>query len=242
MKIITLILLCTISLSAVAQEKTNKNSKWEKMKDYMPLMTRGAGVSFQQFKGLNNRIAGFPQYAALHNQMWTLSLGSMHVIKNFISQLSVTGGSSLTGHPDEKSSTMRFLSGGFDMGYDVIPADRVMLYPLVGIGAENYHAIFYKDVNAVTFNDVANSPTVQNNIRSVKFINTFFTYRLGLGMAFKEPKGNHTIGLQAGYTAGFKDKSWKSRENQTLAGAPTDGLKRFAVSLVITGDMMMGKK
>ena len=40
----------------------------------------------------------------------------------------------------------------------------------------------------------------------------------------------------------FKDKSWKSSENQTLAGAPTDGLKRFAVSLVLTGDMMMMKK
>ena len=241
MKIITLILLCTVSLSAAAQEKTDKNTKWEKMKNYMPQMTRGAGISFQQFKGLNNRIAGFPQYDALKNQMWTISLGSMHVIKNVISQLSVNAGSSLTGHPDEKSSTMRFLAGGFDLGYDVIPAERIMLYPLVGIGAENYHAIFYKDVNAVTFNDVANSSTVQNNIRSLKFINTFFTYRLGMGVAFKEPKGNHTIGLQAGYAAGFKNKSWKSSENQTLAGAPVDGLKRFAVSLVLTGDMMMKK-
>ena len=102
---------------------------------------------------------------------------------------------------------MRFLSGGFDLGYDVIPAERVMLYPLVGIGAETYRAIFYKDVNAVNFNDVANSPTVQNNIRSLKLTNTFFTYRLGMGVAFKAPKSNHTIGLQGGYTAGFKKKS-----------------------------------
>ena len=241
MKSIILLLLCSVSLSLAAQDKPGKKDHWEKMKNYKPLMTRGAGVSIQQFKGLKSRMAAFPQYDELKNHMYTLSLGSMHVMKNFVSQMTVTAGSSLTGHPDEKSSTMRFLSGGFDMGYDVIPAERVMLYPLVGIGAENYRAIFYKDVNAVNFNDVATLPTVQNNIRSLKFTNTFFTYRLGLGVAFKEPKGNHTIGLQGGYTAGFKKKSWKSSENQTLANAPVDGLKRFSVSLVLTGDMMMGK-
>ena len=229
------------TLTAAAQDRPGKKQHWDKMKKYKPLMTRGVGVSIQQFKGLKSRMTAFSQYDALKNHMYTISLGSMHVMNNFVSQSTITAGSSLTGHPDEKSSTMRFLSGGFDLGYDVIPAERVMLYPMVGIGAEHYHAIFYKDVNGVNFNDVANSPTVQNNIRSLKFINTFFTYRLGLGIAFKAPNSNHSIGLQGGYTAGFKKKSWKSSENQTLAGAPDDGLKRFSVSLVFTGDMMMKK-
>jgi hypothetical protein len=241
MKSIILIVLCALTISASAQQTPDKKRKWEKMKDHMPLMTRGAGASFQQFKGLKSRMAGFPQYDELKNHMYSLSLGSMYVMKNFVSQMTVTAGSSLTGRADEKSSTMRFLAGGLDFGYDVIPADRVMLYPLVGIGAETYHAIFYKDVNAVTFNDVANSPTAQNNIRSLKLINYYVTYRLGLGVALKAPNSNHTIGLQGGYTGGFKKKSWKTAENQMLAGTPRDGLKRFAVSLVLTGDMMMGK-
>ncbi|MEO6539420.1 MAG: hypothetical protein ABIN74_00460, partial [Ferruginibacter sp.] len=68
------------------------------------------------------------------------------------------------------------------------------------------------------------------------------TYRLGMGIGFKSPDGNHGIGVQAGYTGSFKDQAWKSAENQTLNGAPVDDLKRFSVSLVFTGNMMgMGK-
>jgi hypothetical protein len=174
--------------------------------------------------------------------MWTLSAGSMHVRNNFISQLTLTGGSSLSGDRDKKSSALRFLSGGLDFGYDVIPADKIMLYPLAGIGVETYHAIFYKDVSGVDFNDVAQSPTIQNAIRSVKFVNTFFTYHFGLGFALKAPKGSGSIGIQAGYTGSFKEKGWKSSEYQTLDNAPSDNLSRFSVSLVFTGGGMMMMK
>ncbi|MEO7763551.1 MAG: hypothetical protein ABIR78_04275, partial [Ferruginibacter sp.] len=219
MKSIIMSVLCFTALTAAAQDKPakkehwDKNAHWQKMKDYKPLMTQGLGVSFQQFKNLNNRLAGFPQYKTLPNHMYTISLGSMHEMKNFISQMTLTAGSSMTGHPDEKSSALRVLSGSFDIGYDVIPSARVMVYPLVGLGVENYHAILWKDVNAVDFDVVANSPTTQNNIRSVKFVNTFFTYRLGMGIGFKAPDGIHSIGLQGGYTGGFKNHAWKSAEN-----------------------------
>jgi hypothetical protein len=235
-------LLCIVTLAATAQDKPAKKSwdkdHWKKMKDYKPVMVKTVGFSSQQFKNLKGRIAGFPQYKQLRDHMWTISLGSMHEMKNFISQMSITAGSSMTGDPDERSSTMRFLSGGFDIGYDFIPSSRVMVYPMVGLGVENYHAIFWKDVNAVDFDDVANSPTLQNSIRSVKFTNTFFTYRLGMGIGFKSPDGNHSIGVQGGYVGSFKDQAWKSAENQTLNGAPVDDLKRFQVSLVLTGNMM----
>ncbi|HEX2684260.1 MAG TPA: hypothetical protein VHL77_10020 [Ferruginibacter sp.] len=241
MKQIIVMLLCGISLSAVAQDKPKNDwykGHWKSMKDHTPVMTKGIGFSSQQFTNLKNRLAGFPQYAPLRDHMWTLSMGSMQNMNNFISQITVTAGSSLTGDPDKKSSTMRFLSGGFDIGYDFIPASRVMVYPMAGLGVECYHAILWKDVNAVNFDDVANSPTLQNSIRSVKFKNTFFTYRLGLGIGFKSPDGNHGIGVQAGYIGSFKDKAWKSAENQSLNGAPVDDLKRFQVSLVFTGNMM----
>jgi hypothetical protein len=241
MKKIMLIALSIFSLSAMAQQQPDKKAKWEKMKMSMPAMTRGIGITFQNFNNLNNRIAGFPQYDGLNNRMWTLTAGSMHVEKNFVSQFSITGGSSLTGNPNKKSSTLRTFGGGFDLGYDFVPSKMVMVYPLVGLGAETFHAIYYKDVNAVDFNTVANSSTVQNSIRKTKFTNSFFTYRLGLGLSVKSPKSDGTIGIQAGYVAGFQDEHWKSAEYQNLSNAPKDRLQRFNVSLVFTGGKMMGK-
>lgn len=241
MKTIVLIALSVFSLSAMAQEKTDHKAKWEKMKSMKPILVRGIGVSFQNFDALNNRIAEFPQYDGLNNTVWTISLGSMHVINNFVSQLSVTAGSSLTGNPSAKSSTLFTIGGGFDIGYDVIPSSKFMLYPLVGIGGETFHAIYYRDVNAVEFDAVANSTTVQNSIHKTKFVNAAFTYRLGLGMSVKSPMDEHaSIGLQVGYVSGFHDERWKSAEYQNLSNSPQDIIKRFAVSLIFSGGKMMG--
>lgn len=238
MKTMMLIALSTFSLSAMAQEKNDKKAKWEKMSSAMPVMTHGIGMSFQNFDGLNHRIAGFPQYKGLNNRIYTLTAGSMHVMNNFVSQFSITGGSSLTGNPDEKSSTLRTVGGGFNLGYDVIPSESVMLYPLVGLGAETFHAIYYRDVSAVEFDAVANSSTVQNSIRKTKFVNSAFTYRLGLGLSFKSPKDHGSIGIQAGYVSGFHDEKWKSAEYQNLSNAPHDIIKRFQVSLIFSGGKM----
>lgn len=242
MKNMMLVLLCAVGFSAYAQEGKDKKDKWHHMKGDAPVMTRGLGVSFQKFDALNSRIAGFTQFKGLPDHMWTISGGSMHTHKNFISQFTIGAGSSLTGKPDKMSSSMRYVGGGIDFGYDLIPSETIMLYPLVGIGAETYSAKFYKDVSAVDFDVAATSSTVQNSNRPVKFNNSFLTYRLGLGFSFKTPKHPGSIGLQAGYTGSFKDRSWKTSDNQILGNAPKDGLSRFAVSLVFTGGgMMMGK-
>ncbi len=235
MKTIILILLCTLSLSLSAQNKAAKKD-WKKN---MPMMTKSLGVTFVEFDGLNSRIAEFPQYKTVPDHIFTISLGSMHVMNNFVSQTTLTAGSSLTGDREKRSTALRILGVGLDLGYDVIPADRVMLYPMVGIGAETYHAIFNKDVNAVEFDDVAGSPGVQNSIRTLKFTQTNIMYRLGFGLAFRSPKHNGSIGIQGGYTGGFRNRAWKSAEYQKLEGSPVDDIRRFSVSLVFTGGMMM---
>ena len=240
MKTIMFIALSIFSLSAMAQEKTDRKAKWDKMKSYKPIMTRGIGVSFQNFDDLNHRIAGFPQFEGLNNRIWTLSAGSMHVMDNFVSQMTITAGSSLTGNPKERSSALRTIGGGIDIGYDVIPSKTVMVYPMVGLGAETYHAIFYRDVNAVAFDAVANSTTVQNSIRKTKFVNSAFTYRLGMGFSVKSPKDDGSIGVQLGYVSGFHDERWKSAEYQNLSNAPHDVIKRFSISLIFSGGKMMG--
>lgn len=207
-----------------------------------PVITKSIGASFQSFDGLNARVAGLPQFEQLKDHAATLGLGWMKEQKRVISAGGITVGSSMSGDKDEKSSTIRYIGVNADLGYDVIPSDRVILYPLVGLGFQHYQAIFYKDNSAVAFDDVLSSPTVQNNIRSVRFNNSFFVYRAGLGFHLKSPKNAaNTIGLQAGYTGSFKDRNWRSNENQGLANAPKDNVGQFFVSLVFTSAPWMGK-
>jgi hypothetical protein len=229
MKNIIVSLLCLVSISASAQDKKKKREH------QMPTMIQSVGVSFQKFDGLKNRMATFPQYARLRDHVFTLSMGSMQNHNNFISQMNVNGGWLTSGDRDKKSSTLRTIGASMDLGYDVIPGDMLMVYPLAGVGVETYTAIFRKDNSVVNFNDVANSPAYQNDVRSVKFRNTFITYRLGLGIAVKSPKGHGTIGVQGGYTGSFNEKAWKSEENQDLNNAPVDRLHRWSVSLVFGG-------
>lgn len=216
------------SLVNHSEPPKNKDEGWM-------MFTRSIGVSFQQFDGLNDRLSGFSQYQKLKNYAATLSLGTLNQYKNFISGIDVTGGSSMSGHRDKKSSTTRFLGAAVDFGYDVIPSQKILLYPYVGIGGESYQAKYYKDNSGVDFDDVAGSPTIQNAIRPVSFKNSWFGWRAGLGVGIKSSKGNDVAILKLGYTGSFKDRAWKSSDNQTLNGAPKDNLNRWFVSIVLGG-------
>lgn len=227
MKMITLLLMGTMSLSAYAQ-KSNKEDCTP------PMLLRSVGVSFQQFDGLNSRIAGLPAYKTIRDYTGTIGFGYIRVNKNFVSDIDLSAGNSMSGDRNKRSSNIRYLGVGIDLGYDVIPGKKIMLYPMVGVGSQAYMARFYKDVSAVPFNAVLTSSDVQNSIRSVSFTNSFYTYRLGLGFAVKPGKdASGLLGIRVGYTGSFKDKAWKSNENQELAGAPVDGISQFNVSLTI---------
>ena len=139
----------------------------------------------------------------------------------------------MSGHRDEKSSTIRYIGVNLNLGYDVMKSDRFMLYPMAGLGLQKYQALFYKDNSAVGFNEVLQSPTVQNNISSVKFTNAFALYRFGLGFSVKAPNYPAAIGIEAGYTGSFKKHEWRSNEDQTLANAPEDRVSQFFISLVL---------
>ena len=207
-----------------------------------PMITKTLGASFQKFDGLNSRVAGSPQFKQLPDYAATIGLGWLKEKKRVISSGGVTLGSSMSGDKDEKSSTIRFIGVNADLGYDLISSERVMLYPLVGLGFQHYQAIFYKDNSNVPFDDVLNSASVKNDIQSVRFNNSFFVYRAGLGFNLKSPKNPaNTIGLQAGYTGSFNDNSWRSNENQALANSPTDKVGQFFVSLVLTSAPCMFK-
>lgn len=225
MKTAIFVSLMAISLSLVAQDSRKAG--------FRPYMMHGIGASFQEFEGLNSRIAEFPQYKELREYMGTLQLGWLKQHNKVISGFSFMAGSSMSGDRDERSSTIRFLGIGADLGYNVLNSDRVMLYPMIGIGYERYQARFFKDNTSVDFNDVLESPTVQSSLRPVDFKNAFVTYRAGAGVSLKSPKNPaHSIGLHAGYVGSFKDHGWKSDYKQEVKNAPEDGIGRIYVSLV----------
>jgi len=204
-----------------------------------PMASFTIGGSFQQFDGLNSRIAGVPQYKQLKDHAATLGIGWLKERNRVISNGGITIGSSMGGDNDEKSSTIRYYSITADIGYDVLKSERTMLYPFAGLGFQKYQAIFYKDNSAVLFDDVLQSTEVQNSIRSVRFNNPFFVYRLGFGFSLKSPKyPSCSIGIQAGYTGSFITNSWKSSENQSLGKAPQDKVSQFFVGLVLTSRPM----
>jgi hypothetical protein len=227
MKITLLSLAILITMASAGQN----NKKW-----HSGNMTtlQGIGISFQQFSGLNSRVAAYPQYKTLRDQMGTLSLGSRNVRRQFISEFTLNGASSMSGNRNKKSSTIRSLGVQMNLGYDLIKSEKFMLYPLAGIGFEGYQAKFYKDNSAVNFNDVLNSGSIQQSISAVKFTNSFVTYNLGLGFSIKPEKCNGTIGIQASYTGSFKDRAWRGGDRQELSNAPTDRLSRFQVGLVLS--------
>jgi hypothetical protein len=202
--------------------------------DFFPEMSRAAGVSFQKFDGLNNRIANFPQYKQIRNATGVLQLGWFKESHQFISQMNLMAGSSMSGDRDTRSSTIRYLGAGIDIGYDFIKSDKVALFPLVGLGYQAYQARFFRDNSSVDFNSLLQSPTVQNNIHSLDLTNGFFNYRLGAGIAATSPKHHASIGIQALYTGSFQDRAWRSSQDQTLSNAPADKLSQVYIGLVLT--------
>jgi Outer membrane protein beta-barrel domain len=226
MKTVLSLLLSCFCLCACAQD----NMKTE----MFPEMSRGAGISFQKFDGLNNRIANFPQYKQIRDATGVLQLGWFKENHQFISQINLMAGSSMSGDRDTRSSTIRYLGAGVDIGYDFIKSDKVALYPLVGLGYQAYQARFFRDNSGVDFNTVLSSTTVQNSIKSLDLTNGFFNYRLGAGIAATSAKHHASIGIQALYTGGFQDRAWRSSQDQTLSNAPVDKLSQVYVGLVLT--------
>lgn len=235
MRTVSLFLLLAITTAASAQLRRNNFM--------MPQSTLGLGVGIQEFDGLKSRMANFSQYEELKDYSATLQLGWLKERDRLISASSVMLGSSMSGDRDKKSSSVRFIGLGADIGYDLIKSKKTMLYPLAGIGYEFYQARFYTDNSGVDFDDVVGSPAVQNAIRPLALRNSFFTYRLGMGVSLTGPKDHGgSIGLQAAYVGSFDKREWKSNDNQVLSNAPEDRLGRFQVSLVLSHQPMMHGK
>jgi len=237
-----LLIISAISASAQTEKEHKKWSK-EKMAEHLPSLTRTLGVSFQEFNGLNSRVAGIPQYEQLKNYAYTIGLGWFKERNRLISDAGITLGSSLSRKRDEKSSTIRYASFNANIGYDVLANENITLYPLVGLGFQRYQAIFFRDNSNIDFDDVIESPGLQQAISPVKFNNGFFVYRAGAGVLFKSPKHpSSSIGLQAGYTGSFRKNAWRTKDGQALANSPEDRISQFYINLVITSSPWMMRK
>lgn len=241
-KIIFALLSITTLLASAQQKKIHKKWDKEKMAEYMPSFSRTLGGSFQKFNGLNSRLFGLPQYKSLRNHTATIGLGWFKERNRVISDAGFTLGSSLSGKRNEKSSTIRYISFNANVGYDVLKNEHITLYPLLGLGYQGYQAIFYKNNSQVAFNDVLESPVVQQNITPVKFTNGFLVYRAGAGVLFKSPKCPGSIGVQTGYTGSFQKRAWRTNDGQLLANAPKDGISQFYFNVMLVTNPWMRKE
>jgi len=233
-----------IALGASAQDK-ERSEKWKEHKKEweshsMPMMMHTIGVDFQKFDGLNSRIAESTGLEQLPGYTATVSLGALKSYKQFVHDFEIMAGTSLSGdNKNEMHSVIRYYGAAIDFGYDVLKNERLMLYPFAGVNYQKYQARLYRDNSNVNFDNYLGSPTVQNNTRPTDLTNNFFNYRAGLGFNAMSPMGMG-IGLRAAYTGSFNERTWKSGHESDLAGAPSDRLSKFSVSLVFTGMPMMG--
>ncbi len=231
MKIIMSFFLLCVAVASQAQEVKKVKAR--------PQVFHSIGGSFQDFEGLNSRVAKLPEYKTLRDNGGTLGLGWIADCNRLITSGSLTLGSTMSGDKHKRSSTVRNYGITADIGYDVVKSERVMLYPFAGLGYNRYQAIFNKDVSTVSFDDVLQSNVVKNSISAVKFNNSFAVYRLGVGFLISSPKRpSHSIGIQAGYAGSFKNSAWRSSEDQTLGNAPEDKISQFFVGLVFSGRPM----
>lgn len=225
-------ILCGIAFVLLSSAVVAQSHSFGHMKPDHYFGTFGVGANFQTFNGLNDRVSGLPQYKDLRDHAASLNLGWIKDKNRVVSLFNVGASSSLSGDRNRQSSVVRSIGVAGDIGYDVIKKERIMLYPMVGIGYEWVQAKFYTDNSRVDFDDVLTNPTVRNNIEPVRFSNGFFNYRLGAGVQFLSPKGDGTIGIHGGYVGSFQSREWRGASNQDLANAPEDRLKRFYVTLV----------
>ncbi|MFT3948329.1 MAG: hypothetical protein QM763_15270 [Agriterribacter sp.] len=236
--------LCIIATLPVTAQHNREHKKWNKgkMAEYMPSLSRTLGGSFQKFSGLNGRLTNLPQYKQLKNYTATIGLGWFKERNRVISDAGITLGSSMSARRDEKSSTIRYIGFNANVGYDVLKNENITLFPLIGLGYQGYQAVFYKDNSGVAFNDVLESPTVQQAITPVKFTNGFLVYRAGAGVLFKSPKHPGSIGLQAGYTGSFQKRAWRTNDGQVLANAPEDRISQFYFNVVLISTLWNMRK
>ena len=225
--LVGLLLLVGFGIPSFAQTSPHSQKKYDHY-----WSTFGVGMHFQSFDELDKRVAAFPRYKDLRNQAGSLQIGWIKEKRRVVSVFNVLAASSMSGDRHRRSSTARSIGVGADIGYDVIKNERIMLYPMVGLGYDWDQARYYTDNSRVNFDEVLSQPSTANAIEPVVFSNGFFHYRAGVGLLFLSPKGDGIIGVQGGYAGSFEARPWRSKAGQDLANAPEDRLKRFYVSVV----------
>ena len=239
MKKITLVVMLFPAYAAMAQMGMHSRMKGDS--SFTIGVYRNIGVSFLEFENLNNRIKSSPQYKQLPDVIATIGLGSVAHKGHLVGVNGVTLGYGMNGNKKKKNSTLAFIGISGDVGYDFFKMQsRFQLYPTLGLGLEWYRARFNKDISNVAFDNVLNSNTEQNNVRSVTFYNFFFNYRGGLNLVAQSKDGSGTFGLQGGYTGSFTDVSWKTNYSQSLKNSPSDELDRFFINLFVAKSLNFG--
>lgn len=197
----------------------------------------GFGGNFQNFNGLNNRLASRQEYQKVQGNQATVVFGWQNMYRNqWIFDYALSYGNSLAGDKERKSSNLDATSFSVNLGYNVLAKSnpKVRLFPFVGLSGDRVSASFNKDLSSLPFDSVLASTSYQQRTQTLKLSNTFFSFSGGIGVDFLSKKNpNNCLGLVVGYTNSFKSRDWRANDDQLLTNAPSDNLSRFYLRLIL---------
>ena len=188
------------------------------------------GVRTMDFAAVNERLAA-NQYPTLDSEMFTLGFGGYQQFDRFLIGVDLAGfGTSPkeTANGDYKVG----VSGGiaqFDLGYAALQRDRLLLYPLVGIGGAGT-TLQLQHNREVPFDDMLADPGRSSSATIGAFVITptiALEYVIAAGSPRRGIRGL-ALGLQSGYTLTSRNGSWHMHQSDLAAG-PTLDLDGFFV-------------
>jgi hypothetical protein len=163
----------------------------------------------QTFSNLSGRIATRPEYEKLRKTEFTFSIGLTREVDRLLIDYNLSFGSSLSGNKERKSSSIfsfgAAMTFGLNFSENFSNYRRTRLWPFVGIGIQASNVKLNKDLAAVPFDSVLQSPSWQQRAMPQKFSNTFYCYKTGLAVDFiGKYNKRSSIGLRGGYIGSFK--------------------------------------
>lgn len=239
MKNLSFLLLMLLQLSAVRAQENKKYPK-EIGDSTVTFGYVSVGYVHNNFEKLNNVVkATSGLYETVPTQLYSFGLGwvTEHKKSKIISVFDFFINNSFTGNRDKKSTNLLNLSANLNIGYNFSKKDNYRLYPYAGVGFNYFKAKLHKDVSGVDFTSVLTNPTTLQSIEPVSVTNNFLNYNVGFGFDLfsKKKDKKDAFGIFVSYQGGFTQRSWKSKDNQTLANAPSDKLGLFTIGLRVGG-------
>lgn len=187
----------------------------------------GIGVSYTDLEDLNTTLGSYG-INRIDQGAFRITGGEELHFKRFITGGTFSGYMWKIAENDHRRSVQLGFDVGALIGYDIIPKEKVSLFPFAGFTIGTlFHQLAYIDE---AFSDVAQGSAPSDQMLWQFTVNT----KVGVGFDFhfvKDDK-NPTVGIRAGYQFDISDGDRWYRDISTVAGGPSVEMSGPFVDLV----------